>query len=87
MRLEARYLLPCLDDELRQQTMLNATEYELRETAQKGAYMSLPTYARFVLTSGITTAEEALAVVSGTWTDEGTPEQTPGAKGDAGAGG
>jgi type IV pilus assembly protein PilB len=53
------------DDELRQQITANATQFQLRATALRGAYVPLSRYANYVLTQGLTTPEEVLATLSG----------------------
>lgn len=53
------------DDDLRQQITNNATQYQLRATALKGAYVPMSRYGNYLLTSGVTTAEEILGIIAG----------------------
>jgi type IV pilus assembly protein PilB len=59
------YEILVADDDLRQQITNNATHYELRETALKGAYVPMTRYANYLLVNGITSAEETLSVIAG----------------------
>ena len=59
------YEILIADDDLRQQITNDATIYELRATALKGAYVPMSRYANYLLTHGVTTAEEILGTLSG----------------------
>ena len=59
------YEILVADDDLRQQITNNATVYQLRATALKGAYVPMTRYGNYLLTNGITTSEEILGITSG----------------------
>ncbi|MBI2375369.1 MAG: Flp pilus assembly complex ATPase component TadA [Deltaproteobacteria bacterium] len=59
------YELLMADDELRQRIMLNGTQFEIQATARKGTYVPLTAYGQYLLTAGVTTAEEILGKISG----------------------
>lgn len=59
------YEILVADDELRQQIANAATVFELRATALRGAFVPMARYSSYLLTSGITTPEEILAIHSG----------------------
>lgn len=59
------YEILIADDDLRQQITNNATHYQLRQTALKGAYVPMTRYANYLLVNGITSAEEALSIIAG----------------------
>ncbi len=53
------------DDGLRQQIMDDAGQFKLREAALKGAFVPMERYSHHVLTQGLTTPEEILAIHAG----------------------
>ncbi len=59
------YELLLADDDLRQRIMLNATQFEIQAAARKGTYVPISSYGQFLLTSGVTTAEEVLGKILG----------------------
>lgn len=59
------YEILVADDELRQAITSGANQFELRATAQRGAFVPMVRYSNYLLSSGITTAEEVLAIHAG----------------------
>jgi type IV pilus assembly protein PilB len=59
------YEILIADDELRQQVANGATTFELKATALKGAFVPMHRYSSYLLTNGITTAEEILSIHAG----------------------
>jgi type IV pilus assembly protein PilB len=53
------------DDTLRQEIARGATTIELRQTALRGAFVPMARYSNYLLTSGLTTAEEILTIHAG----------------------
>ena len=53
------------DDDLRNQITNKGTQFQLRATALKGAYVPMTRYGNYLLTNGITTTEEILTIVAG----------------------
>ena len=50
------------DDGLRQEIINDAGQFKLREAAAKGAFVPMARYSSYLLTSGITTPEQVLAI-------------------------
>ena len=59
------YELMVADDEIRQAIIDDAGQFQLREAALKGAYVPMIRYSNYLLTSGLTTAEELLVIHAG----------------------
>ena len=59
------YELLVADDTLRQEIIGGAGQFKLREAALKGAYVPMERYSNYLLTQGLTTAEELLAIHAG----------------------
>lgn len=53
------------DDALRQQIIDDAGQFKLRETAMQGAFVPMQRYSNYLLTQGLTTPEELLAIHAG----------------------
>ena len=53
------------DDELRQEIINDAGQFKLREIALKGAFVPMARYSNYLLTNGLTTPSELLAIQSG----------------------
>ena len=53
------------DDGLKQEIIKNAGQYQLKEAALKGAYVPMARYSNYLLTSGVITPEDALAIHAG----------------------
>ncbi len=56
------YELLVADDELRQQIISGAGQFQLRDVALQGAYVPMSRYSNHLLTEGLTTPEELIAV-------------------------
>jgi len=59
------YEILVADDDLREGIATGKTNFELKTIAQKGAFVPMSRYSSYLLTSGITTPEEVLAIHSG----------------------
>lgn len=59
------YEILVADDDLREGIATGKTSFELKAIAQKGAFVPMSRYSSYLLTSGITTPEEVLAIHSG----------------------
>ena len=59
------YELLVADDELRRTISDGADHFKLRETALQGAFVPMARYANYLLTNGLTSPEELLAIVGG----------------------
>ena len=59
------YEILVADDDLKQQIMANASQFQLRATALKGAYVPMTRYGNYLLARGITTPEEILPIMTG----------------------
>jgi type IV pilus assembly protein PilB len=59
------YEILVADDDLRQAITSNASTLDLRKTALRGAFVPMTRYSNYLLTSGVTTAEELLSVHAG----------------------
>jgi type IV pilus assembly protein PilB len=59
------YEILVADDDLRQAITSGANQFELRATAHRGAFVPMVRYSSYLLTNGITTAEEVLAIHAG----------------------
>lgn len=59
------YELLVADDELREGIIRGANQFELRTTALRGAFVPMNRYSMYLLTQGITSGEEVLAVHAG----------------------
>ncbi len=56
------------DDNLKQEIIKNAGQYQLKEAALKGAFVPMARYSNYLLTSGLVTPEDALAIHAGSIT-------------------
>lgn len=61
----AVYEILVADDVLRQEIIDDAGQFKLREAARKGAFVPMSRYSSYLLTAGITTPEQVLAVHAG----------------------
>ena len=59
------YELLVADDDLRQDIIADAGQFKLRETAARGTYVPMTRYFNYLLTNGLTTPGEVLAMHSG----------------------
>lgn len=59
------YEILVADDELRQEIIRDSDHLRLREVAQRGAFVPMVRYSNYLLTHGITTPEEVLAIHAG----------------------
>ena len=59
------YEILVADDGLRQEVINDAGQFKLREAASKGAFVPMARYSSYLLTAGITTPEQVLAIHSG----------------------
>src|SRR5262249_36996570 len=59
------YELLVADDELKQGIIKGANQFELRNIALRGAFVPMNRYSMYLLTQGITSGEELLAVHAG----------------------
>ncbi|MEQ9500007.1 MAG: ATPase, T2SS/T4P/T4SS family [Deltaproteobacteria bacterium] len=56
------YEILVADDGLRQEIINDGSQFSLREAARKGAFVPMARYSSYLLTSGITTPEQVLAI-------------------------
>ena len=59
------YEILVADDSLKQGIIAGADQFKLREIASAGAFVPMHRYSNYLLTSGITTPEEILAIHAG----------------------
>ncbi|MCA9548454.1 MAG: Flp pilus assembly complex ATPase component TadA [Myxococcales bacterium] len=59
------YELLVADDNLRQEIIAGSAQFKLREAALKGAFVPMERYSHYLLTQGLTTPEELLAIHAG----------------------
>jgi type IV pilus assembly protein PilB len=59
------YELLVADDDMREAVIRHADQFELRSCAQRGAFVPMTRYSNYLLTQGITAAEEVLGIHAG----------------------